>query len=171
MAQFKIRNGYVFIDARLNPQPRMKIVDDSHPMFKSQAFKFESTAIDPVEAEKIAKQDDEKDLHKVDDLGNKTRKELLSMYRSVFGHKAPDGHPVSKLRADIQRALDGEIATDPEDGDSPAGGESSGEGSGDGGSPEGAEDGDSPEGDDDADGIAADAPAALAGHVKPTRKK
>lgn len=171
MAQFKIRNGYVFIDARLNPQPRMKIVDDSHPMFKSQVFKFEPAPIDPVEAEKIAKQDDEKDLHTVDDLGTKSRKELLSMYRSVFGHKPPEGHPISKLRADIQRALDGEIATNPEDGDSPKDGDGSGEGSGDGGSPEGAEDGDSPEGGDDADGIAADAPAALAGHVKPTKKK
>lgn len=166
MAQFKIRNGYVFIDARLNPQPRMKIVDDSHPMFKSQAFKFEATPIDPVEAEKL-KSDDEKDLHTVDDLGTKSRKELISMYRSVFGHKPPEGHPISKLRADIQRALDGEIATNPEDGDSPAGGESSGEDSGGSG-----EEGDSPEGGEDADdGIAADAPAALAGHVKPTRKK
>lgn len=169
MAQFKIRNGYVFIDARLNPQPRMKIVDDSHPMFKSQVFKFEPTPIDPVEAEKL-KSDDEKDLHTVDDLGTKSRKELISMYRSVFGHKPPEGHPISKLRADIQRALDGEIATNPEDGDSPEGGESS-DGAGEGNSPEGAEDGDSPDGGDDADGIPADAPAALAGHVKPTKKK
>lgn len=157
MAQFKLRNGYVFIDARLNPT-RMKIVEDSHPMFASQAFKFEPVPLEPAEVEKIKAVDDA-EQNRIDDLGAKTRKELLSMYRSVFGHKPPEGHPVSKLRSDIQRALDGEIPTDPEDGDSP-----------EEPSEEPGEDGDSPEEPGDESTLAADSPAALAGHVKPGKK-
>lgn len=164
MAQFKIRNGYVFVDAKLNPRPAMKVVDDSHPMFASQIHKFETEPIEPAEAEKIAAADDAAQ-RTTDDLGTKTRKELLSMYRSVFGHKAPDGHPVSKLRADIQRALDGEISTDPEDGDTPKDPEEPAED---------ADDADAkkePEDEDDGSTLTEDSPAVMAGHVKPSKKK